>query len=53
MNLRLSQLYAALDLLVCNQEGDGECESCDNDAECTRLAESIISEQEAIRLEEA
>lgn len=46
MNLKLSQLHAALNLLVC-----GECcESCDNDAECTSLTESIISEQEAIRM---
>jgi len=50
MNLKLQQLYAALNLLVCNYGEDGECESCNNDAECTRLAESIISEFEAIRM---
>lgn len=50
MNERLKQLYDALDFLVCNPGEDGECESCDNDIECTSLAESIVNEQEAIRM---
>ena len=43
MTLRLKQLKADMDLLVCDRES--ECDGCSNEAECDSLAERIIAEK--------